>query len=132
MHLYDCLRGALNQISDDVDRLVVNASHIQDPIISNFSSTVRDSPRALVSSRFDEKMCVDLSCSIASHFHLIWSVFQVHSGVEDEFIWLELKRKIGEESKKVNVSKLKWKISQPIRFGNAKFVRTTKIIYLMI
>jgi len=101
IHLHDCLRGALNQISDDVDRLVANASHIQDPIISNLSSTVRDSPRALASSKFDEEMCADLSCSIASRFHLIWSVFQAHSGAEDEFIWPELKRKMGEKSKKV-------------------------------
>lgn len=71
IHLHDCLRGALNQISDDVDRLVSNDSHIQDPIISNLSSTVGDSPRALASSRFDEEMCADLSCSIASRFHLI-------------------------------------------------------------
>jgi|AntRauTorckE5430_2_1112549.scaffolds.fasta_scaffold05721_2 hypothetical protein len=43
---------------------------------------------------FDMQKASDLSTSVASRFHLIWSVFQAHSGAEDEFIWPALKKKI--------------------------------------
>ena len=43
---------------------------------------------------FDIEKASDIANSIASRFHLVWSVFQAHSGAEDEFIWPALKVKI--------------------------------------
>jgi hemerythrin superfamily protein len=54
--------------------------------------------------------CVDLNTaknlekSIASRFHLIWSVFQAHSGAEDEFIWPALELKLKREDNNNNKS----------------------------
>ena len=85
IHLHDCLRGALHLIQKDVDSLVHTSSFIQDGENDE-------------SEKFDMQVASELSNNVASRFHLIWSVFQAHSGAEDEFIWPALKMKI--ESKK--------------------------------
>lgn len=96
IHLHDCLRGALQQINRDVDSLVAAATFIDD---EGRELEIKRSGDALSSpSSFDINVASELSNSVASRFHLIWSVFQAHSGAEDEFIWPALKMKI--ESKK--------------------------------
>jgi len=77
IHLHDCLRGALHQCKEDVDMLWRKTSIRVDSEVHDLSAAA------------------GLEKSVASRFHLIWSVFQAHSGAEDEFIWpaLELKLK---------------------------------------
>mmetsp|Transcript_25651 Transcript_25651/g.39264 ORF Transcript_25651/g.39264 Transcript_25651/m.39264 type:complete len:660 (-) Transcript_25651:128-2107(-) len=96
IHLHDCLRGALQQINRDVDSLVAAATFIDDEGRESEKKTSGD--EIISPSSFDINVASDLSNSVASRFHLIWSVFQAHSGAEDEFIWPALKMKI--ESKK--------------------------------
>ncbi len=93
IHLHDCLRGALYKIDMDVQTLVDSASSIG-------NSTTYSSAGNLSANQkpFELHIAADLSNSVASRFHLIWSVFQAHSGAEDEFIWPALKMKL--ESKK--------------------------------
>lgn len=107
IHLHDCLRGAMWQIQKDVNSLVQTASVIEDdPQPKTDSPTDKDgqdneNTEHKTSSSpevFDIEKANELSNSVASRFHLIWSVFQAHSGAEDEFIWPALKMKI--ESKK--------------------------------
>eukprot|EP00555_Chaetoceros_dichaeta_P008670 CAMPEP_0198267074 /NCGR_PEP_ID=MMETSP1447-20131203/31507_1 /TAXON_ID=420782 /ORGANISM="Chaetoceros dichaeta, Strain CCMP1751" /LENGTH=161 /DNA_ID=CAMNT_0043957477 /DNA_START=46 /DNA_END=527 /DNA_ORIENTATION=+ len=47
--------------------------------------------------RFEVLKAANLSGQVASRFHLIWSVFQAHSGAEDEFIFPALKKKVAEQ-----------------------------------
>jgi len=114
IHLHDCLRGALWKIQKDVQTLVQSSSYIGLPSSSLPSSSSSSSSSSLLpsssdatsasntstSGTFEIPVAADLSNSVASRFHLIWSVFQAHSGAEDEFIWPALKMKI--ESKKIN------------------------------
>jgi Hemerythrin HHE cation binding domain. len=102
IHLHDCLRGAMRQIQQDVDSLVLTASVIDDDPESlkeeDCSHGLKDQTVQVTRLIFDIEKANDLSNNVASRFHLIWSVFQAHSGAEDEFIWPALKMKI--ESKK--------------------------------
>eukprot|EP00557_Chaetoceros_sp_GSL56_P005145 CAMPEP_0176502072 /NCGR_PEP_ID=MMETSP0200_2-20121128/14541_1 /TAXON_ID=947934 /ORGANISM="Chaetoceros sp., Strain GSL56" /LENGTH=599 /DNA_ID=CAMNT_0017901085 /DNA_START=355 /DNA_END=2155 /DNA_ORIENTATION=+ len=106
IHLHDCLRGAMRQIQKDVNSLVLTASVIEDdPEYITDIQKLKDYPAAYANNdtqptslKFDIEKANDLSNNVASRFHLIWSVFQAHSGAEDEFIWPALKTKI--ESKK--------------------------------
>lgn len=100
IHLHDCLRGALHRIQTDLDSLVATAAVINDqPESSEEQTTVTESAdTGDKSPKFEIQKANTLSNSVASRFHLIWSVFQAHSGAEDEFIWPALKMKI--ESKK--------------------------------
>jgi len=121
IHLHDCLRGALHQIQQDVDSLVHTVSFIQDDddhdpppepgaAADEEESVDKDSTSTCAAGKtkkeqeesFEIQKASELSNSVASRFHLIWSVFQAHSGAEDEFIWPALKMKI--ESKKRNSS----------------------------
>lgn len=65
---------------------------------SPFSSLT--SLSSTITSTFDIDKASDIANSVASRFHLVWSVFQAHSGAEDEFIWPALKMKL--HSKKFN------------------------------
>lgn len=115
IHLHDCLRGALSKIQRDVDSLVHTAAIIQDDDDNESVADEAESLRVGVDQDKDSTIeaektkkeqeesfgiqkASELSNSVASRFHLIWSVFQAHSGAEDEFIWPALKMKI--ESKK--------------------------------
>lgn len=108
IHLHDCLRNALYQIQTDVNSLVTAASVIgvEDKYDTNASNATEKEEKDCTTSntkhaettKFDIKLASELSNSVASRFHLIWSVFQAHSGAEDEFIWPALKMKM--ESKK--------------------------------
>jgi hypothetical protein len=111
IHLHDCLRGALQQIQNEVNVLVESASVIDEN--SSILTTVKDKDQTDTGNDdcddnkskrkpFDIEKVAHLSNLVASRFHLIWSVFQAHSGAEDEFIWPALKMKI--ESKKKNSS----------------------------
>lgn len=114
IHLHDCLRNALYQIQTDVNSLVSAASVIdtgESSVSSDVKTTENDDetndPKVeseidtpIIHQQFDIKIASELSNSVASRFHLIWSVFQAHSGAEDEFIWPALKMKI--ESKKLS------------------------------
>jgi zinc finger-like protein len=108
IHLHDCLRNALYQIQTDVNSLVDAASVIRveednnnkeglDSIESKQEGVTNTTTNS-ENMKFDIKLASELSNSVASRFHLIWSVFQAHSGAEDEFIWPALKMKM--ESKK--------------------------------
>ncbi len=101
IHLHDCLRGALVQIQTDVQTLVDSSQNII--ILTNNNISVSDNVSDNNNnnhSKFDVDKAADLSNSVASRFHLIFSVFQAHSAAEDEFIWPALNMKI--ESKKVS------------------------------
>jgi zinc finger-like protein len=114
IHLHDCLRNALYQIQTDVNSLVVAASFIGTDKGNNSNNSNNNSDgsnsteveqkdgttntKTPEKMKFDIKLASELSNSVASRFHLIWSVFQAHSGAEDEFIWPALKMKM--ESKK--------------------------------
>lgn len=92
----------MRQIQQDVDSLVLTASVIDDDPESlkeeDSSHVLKDQAVQVTRLKFDIEKANDLSNNVASRFHLIWSVFQAHSGAEDEFIWPALKMKI--ESKK--------------------------------
>jgi len=123
IHLHDCLRGALHEIQSVVNSLVEYSSCIDDDVenswdkketkqnndggnkMENLSNTVYpiSSSSSSSSSRssgnnpkkiFKVHIASDLAGKAASRFHLIWSVFQAHSGAEDEFIWPALKVKL--------------------------------------
>ena len=122
IHLHDCLRGALMQIQTDVQTLVDSATSIgntntngntanngvsNDKDMDNDNSndidsrcSTKNNTKSNNGDKFDIDRAAHLSNSVASRFHLIFSVFQAHSGAEDEFIWPALKMKI--ESKKSN------------------------------
>jgi len=120
IHLHDCLRGALFEFLNDVNALVkssvsidnMNSSNDDDyidgtdsdisvSVIRSMSSASScNSVQQVDSSEediFDVHRAANLSSQVASRFHLIWSVFQAHSGAEDEFIWPTLKRKVAEQ-----------------------------------
>jgi len=104
IHLHDCLRGALDQIQNDVETLVQSSSCIDDEINQDANKVARKQIEDSVdnqeeTTKFNIHLASDLSKSIASRFHLIWSVFQAHSGAEDEFIWPALKMKVGGKKK---------------------------------
>ena len=86
IHLHDCLRGALQQMVIDVNSLVKWS------VAASFNKSSDENKSSDLS---DLHIASNLEKSIASRFHLIWCVFQAHSGAEDEFIWpaLELKLK---------------------------------------
>ena len=111
IHLHDCLRGSLVEIENEVQILVDSSAFIginsQTNNSNNSNSSASSTTVTTASSsteaeskttEFDIEHAADLSNSIGSRFHLIFSVFQAHSGAEDEFIWPALKMKI--ESKK--------------------------------
>jgi hypothetical protein len=106
IHLHDCLRGALHEIQNEVNDLVQTASVIdvndENAAQVTGSSDKGDGEEESDKKTFDIEKSSKLSYLVASRFHLIWSVFQAHSGAEDEFIWPALKMKI--ESKKVSSS----------------------------
>lgn len=110
IHLHDCLRGALDQIQTDVETLVQSSSCIHDETATDENSGVAKknsldtNEESKESESFDIHVASDLSRSIASRFHLIWSVFQAHSGAEDEFIWPALKMKVGLKKKDPNAT----------------------------
>mmetsp|Transcript_4155 Transcript_4155/g.5768 ORF Transcript_4155/g.5768 Transcript_4155/m.5768 type:complete len:258 (-) Transcript_4155:1493-2266(-) len=118
IHLHDCLRRSLEQIQGEVELLQNAASPISTLAVGEKKcggqsedqkriddSELKASPSESAISNtelqsFDLGLCADLAASISSRFHLIWSVFQAHSGAEDEFIWPALKRKVGSQKKK--------------------------------
>ena len=121
IHLHDCLRGSLMEIQKDVQTLMDssffivksssatddndndNHNHNHNHNEKNHTENDTDGPAVSFSTKnatpkFEIYTAANLSNSVASRFHLIFSVFQAHSGAEDEFIWPALKMKI--ESKK--------------------------------
>ena len=67
IHLHDCLRGALMQLTEDVSEL---------------ASSITEYPTSL-------------ERRVNGRFKVIWSVFKSHSSAEDEFIWPALREKNG-------------------------------------
>lgn len=122
IHLHDCLRGALNEIQNEVDSLVKVSARFYDPVesqgsqheskdidgtcnernenmdlfpVSSSSSAItRTTDLVNVDNKSEVHVASDLEGKVASRFHLIWSVFRAHSGAEDEFIWPALKVKV--------------------------------------
>ena len=99
IHLHDCLRNALHQIQNEVNSLVQVSAVIDD---NDGSTNQVSSDNKDESDAFDIEKASELANLVASRFHLIWSVFQAHSGAEDEFIWPALKMKIESKKKSSN------------------------------
>lgn len=138
IHLHDCLRNALYQIQTDVNSLVSAAAVIdaeEDQVSSDAKKVQNENEMndmkneckteaCKYDKKFDIKLASELSNSVASRFHLIWSVFQAHSGAEDEFIWPALKMKI--ESKKSSSAATKASISNESNTKVLKNASTAK------
>ena len=112
IHLHDCLRGALNQLKDDVHELVKVSACLPDDatptcrvdagsVTDENSSSSESNSTSSTEKIFKIKEAQDSSNLIASRFHLIWSVFQAHSNAEDEIIWPALKAKVADMNKDV-------------------------------
>lgn len=92
IHLHDCLRGALESLAGDVDKMTMASVDIVQTQQEQGNNSWRKPQEYL-------KLVSNLERQVAGRFQVIWSVFRAHSSAEDEFIWPALRLKMRSKEK---------------------------------